>query len=59
MMNAFLTEKTFKQGVTNYLNKYQYANTIQDNLWEELTRVAHADKTLTTDISVKDIMDTW
>ncbi len=41
------------------MNRYKYANAIQDNLWEELTKVAHADGTLDKQITVKDIMDTW
>lgn len=59
MMNAFLTEKTFRKGVTNYLKKYKYGNAIQDNLWQELTLSAHHDQTLNSDLTVKQIMDTW
>ncbi|CAF0815629.1 unnamed protein product [Brachionus calyciflorus] len=59
MMNAFLTEYTFKRGVTNYLNKYQFSNAEQDNLWEELEKQGHADGTLDRSLSAKTIMDTW
>jgi aminopeptidase N len=41
------------------LNKYKYANAIQDNLWEELTEAAYANGNLNENITVKDIMDTW
>jgi aminopeptidase N len=41
------------------LNKYKYSNAIQDNLWEELTKQAHKDKTLDEELNIKNIMDTW
>lgn len=58
-MNAFLTEKTFKEGVEDYLNRYQYKNANQDNLWTELTRHGVLDKRLDSNITIKNIMDTW
>lgn len=36
-----------------------YKNADQNNLWEELTKQAHEDKTLGPDMTVKQIMDTW
>ncbi|CAL4078622.1 unnamed protein product, partial [Meganyctiphanes norvegica] len=59
MMNHFLTEKTFRKGVTNYLNKYAYKAAEQDNLWQFLTDQAQADKTLDSGLTVKMVMDTW
>ncbi|XP_018019816.1 aminopeptidase N [Hyalella azteca] len=59
MMNNFLTEPTFRNGLTNYLTIHQYANAAQDDLWQALTVQAHADGTLSPDITVKTIMDTW
>lgn len=59
MMNAFLTENTFKGGVTNYLNLNAYKSALQDDLWEELTKEAYAQGTLDRAYTVKDIMDTW
>lgn len=59
MMNAFLTEKTFRKGVSNYLKKYKYGNAVQDNLWQELTHSGHQDQTLDSSLTVKQIMDTW
>ena len=41
------------------MNKYKYSNAIQDNLWEELTKQAHKDKTLDEELNIKNIMDTW
>ena len=41
------------------MNEYQFGNAEQDNLWDELTKQAHKDKTLDASVTVKDIMDTW
>lgn len=59
MMHKFLGEKSFQDGVSNYLKKHEYANAKQDDLWNALTEVAHSNQVLPNDISVKDIMDTW
>jgi len=59
MMSHFLTESTFRRGLTNYLNHYKYAAAEQDNLWEFLTSQAQADGTLDNGLTVKQVMDTW
>jgi aminopeptidase N len=59
MMNAFLSESTFRKGVSNYLNIYKYANTIQENLFDELNKAAQLDKSLDSNLSVTYIMETW
>lgn len=59
MMNAFLTEATFKKATEKYLRRYKYSIARQDNLWDELTRQAHSDKSLDNELNIKDIMDTW
>ena len=43
----------------NYFNKYKYKNTVQENLWEELTVQAHIDQTLDKSLDLKDIMHSW
>ena len=58
-MNMYLGEDMFREGVSNYLNKYKYNNAVQDDLWEELTVVAHTENVLPTNVTVKEIMDTW
>ncbi|ROT67360.1 putative aminopeptidase N-like isoform X1 [Penaeus vannamei] len=58
-MYFFLTEATFKKGLTNYLNNFAYDAAAQDDLWQFLTEAAHEDDTLPSDVSVKDVMDTW
>ena len=59
MMNHFIQDVTFRKGITAYLNKYMFGNARQDDLWEELNKVAHEDGTLAPDLSIKEIMDTW
>ncbi|KAF2365600.1 ERAP1-like C-terminal domain, partial [Trinorchestia longiramus] len=59
MMNHFLSEPTFRSGLTNYLTANQYDNAAQDDLWQSLTEQAHADGTLSQNLTVKTIMDTW
>ncbi|XP_011870128.1 PREDICTED: aminopeptidase N-like [Vollenhovia emeryi] len=59
MMEHFLTTEVFKKGLTNYLNKKAYQNAEQNDLWYALTKQAHKDKVLDSNITVKNIMDSW
>ncbi|XP_063887378.1 aminopeptidase N-like isoform X1 [Scylla paramamosain] len=59
MMKFFLTEATFRRGLTNYLKTKAYANAEQDDLWNFLTQAGHQDLTLGKCVTVKTIMDTW
>ncbi|PSN54388.1 Aminopeptidase N [Blattella germanica] len=59
MMDHFLTTDVFKRGVTNYLNSRAYQSSTQNDLWESLTRQGHEDNALDTNVTVKEIMDTW
>ncbi|XP_013408526.1 uncharacterized protein LOC106172388 isoform X2 [Lingula anatina] len=56
MMSSFLTEDTFKKGLTLYLNKHAYDVATHDDLWNALsTQTASEGRA----IDVKSIMDTW
>ncbi|XP_029342693.1 aminopeptidase N isoform X2 [Acyrthosiphon pisum] len=59
MMNTFLGEDTFKQGIRNYIHEYKFSNAEQDDLWSSLTEEAHRQGTLDKNVTVKQIMDTW
>ncbi|XP_060868466.1 aminopeptidase N-like [Metopolophium dirhodum] len=59
MMNTFLGEDTFKQGIRNYIHKHKFSNAEQDDLWSSLTEEAHRQGTLDKNLTVKQIMDTW
>ncbi len=41
------------------MKKYQYQNVDQDDLWEELNKQAHQHSKLPSDLTMKQIMDTW
>lgn len=59
MMRGFLGESTFKLGLSNYLRKFEYANAVQDDLWNAMTINGHKDKVLDERFTVKQIMDSW
>lgn len=59
MCHKFLGERGFRFGVSNYLKKHQYGNTLQDDLWDSLTASSHEEQSLSQDLSVKNIMDSW
>ncbi|CAG0894462.1 unnamed protein product [Darwinula stevensoni] len=58
MMNHFLTEEVFRNGVTNYLKKFEYQNAVQDDLWKHLNDEANTMQ-VQLPATVKEIMDTW
>ncbi|XP_071520248.1 aminopeptidase N-like [Panulirus ornatus] len=59
MMSHFLTEATFRRGLTNFLRTLAFDNAGPDDLWQFLTEAAHEDATLPEDVTVRMIMDTW
>jgi len=59
MMSHFLSTETLQNGLANYLNDRKYQGATQDDLWHFLTLQAHQDGTLASNITVKQIMDSW
>ncbi|PSN50099.1 hypothetical protein C0J52_04710, partial [Blattella germanica] len=59
MMNLFLGEEVFRQGLNIYLSIFKYRNAEQDDLWNSLTMVAHQQDVLPHNMTIKMIMDTW
>ncbi|KAK7063250.1 hypothetical protein SK128_000615 [Halocaridina rubra] len=59
MMQHFLTESTYKKGLTNYLNALKFDSAKQDDLWHYLTEAGHEDGSLPSELTVKLVMDTW
>ncbi|KAK3890636.1 hypothetical protein Pcinc_005432 [Petrolisthes cinctipes] len=59
MMQNFLTEKTFRKGLKNYLNTLKYKSATQEDLWKHLTDAAREDGVMGVEMSVKEVMDTW
>lgn len=40
MLRDFLTPEAFEIGIIRYLKRYSYQNTVNNHLWESLTRVS-------------------
>ncbi|KAK7601689.1 hypothetical protein V9T40_009130 [Parthenolecanium corni] len=59
MMDHFLSREVFRQGLSNYLTKKAFKSATQDDLWEALTEEAHQVGVLSSNMNVKQIMDTW
>ncbi|XP_069668648.1 aminopeptidase A-like isoform X2 [Periplaneta americana] len=52
MLEDFLGEKEFRDGITAFLNKFKFANAVTQDLWNQLQTVAK-------DVNVTRVMDTW
>ncbi|XP_018579251.1 aminopeptidase N isoform X2 [Anoplophora glabripennis] len=59
MMNHFLGEEVFKNGLINFLKKHQNGNADRQDLFTSLTTEAHDAGVLLQNETVKHIMDTW
>lgn len=51
MIQHYIGDHDFREGLRNYFAKYAYKNTVGDNLWDELGAASGKD--------IKDIMNTW
>jgi puromycin-sensitive aminopeptidase len=51
MLEQFLGEETFRQGLVHYLSSHEYGNARTEDLWASLAQVSGK--------PVKEIMDTW
>ena len=51
MLEQYLGEETFRDGIRHYLRKHSYANTITTDLWDALEEASSE--------PVRDLMNTW
>jgi len=51
MLEQYLGEETFRDGIRHYLTKHSYANTITTDLWDALEEISKQ--------PVRDVMNTW
>ncbi|XP_032798708.2 aminopeptidase N [Daphnia magna] len=58
MCANFLGEPVFRRGVTSYLNKNAYGNTVQKDLWDALNTQA-VNENVQLPATVETIMETW
>ncbi|CAO2593177.1 Endoplasmic reticulum aminopeptidase 1 [Lemmus lemmus] len=49
MLRDYLSADTFKRGIVQYLQKYSYKNTKNEDLWNSMASICHTDGTQTTD----------
>ncbi|XP_055677770.1 aminopeptidase N isoform X2 [Lutzomyia longipalpis] len=59
MMNSFLGEEAFQNAVRSYLKRFEYANAVQNDLWQIMSEFGHKYRVLPPELNVKNIMDTW
>ncbi|XP_060526874.1 aminopeptidase N-like isoform X2 [Cylas formicarius] len=59
MMNHFLGEDTFRNGLAKFLDQHKYGNADRDDLFRSLSEEAHLRGVLLQNETVKHIMDTW
>ncbi|XP_066970347.1 aminopeptidase N-like [Macrobrachium rosenbergii] len=59
MMEHFLTNEIYKQGLIKYMNAFEFKAASQDDLWQYLDDASTQGTQGILPESVKDIMDTW
>ncbi|CAG9772406.1 unnamed protein product [Ceutorhynchus assimilis] len=59
MLNYTLTKDVFQKGLHNYLKKFSFKATNQDDLWGLFTKRAHNQSLIPENITVKALMDSW
>lgn len=59
MLNNTLSEETFRAALKDFLTERQFDTFVQDDLWDTMTRRAHATRSLPLDATVKAIADSW
>ncbi|PIK40302.1 Glutamyl aminopeptidase [Apostichopus japonicus] len=57
MLNDFMGEESFKEGLQRYLKKYEFGNAKSADLWEQLQSAY--DDIVKGNLDIADIMDTW
>uniref|UniRef100_A0A147BG10 glutamyl aminopeptidase n=1 Tax=Ixodes ricinus TaxID=34613 RepID=A0A147BG10_IXORI len=53
MLENFMSEEDFRRGVSKYLKKHEFGNTITFDLWDEL------EASSSSDLSISSIMEGW
>ncbi|KAL1513226.1 hypothetical protein ABEB36_002662 [Hypothenemus hampei] len=59
MLNFTLTKDIFQKGLHNYLKKFSFKSTNQDDLWGLFTKKAHNQSILPENVTVKALMNSW
>ncbi|KAM4602814.1 aminopeptidase Ey-like [Polymixia lowei] len=59
MLSDFLTEAVFARGLSSYLNKFAFNNTVYTDLWDHLQQAVEDTPDMRLPHSVHDIMNRW
>ncbi|KAG7242610.1 hypothetical protein INR49_020323 [Caranx melampygus] len=59
MLSEFLTEPVFARGLSSYLNKFAFSNTVYTDLWDHLQRAVENTPAIHIPHTVHDIMNRW
>ena len=57
MLSAFVGEDVFLKGVSIYLKKHLYGNTVANDLWDGISEAVK--ETSATPVDVAKVMDNW
>ncbi|KAJ8022350.1 Aminopeptidase Ey [Holothuria leucospilota] len=57
MLNDFIGEASFKEGLTSYLNKFEYGNAKSADLWDSLQEAY--DNNVGGGVNIAEVMNTW
>jgi aminopeptidase N len=53
MLEAYIGEQAFRDGVRNYMKRYAYQNTVTDDFWMELERVSRPLKVIADEFTLQ------
>ncbi|KAF7266417.1 hypothetical protein GWI33_020248 [Rhynchophorus ferrugineus] len=59
MLNSTLTREVFRKTLHNYLKKFSYKSTNQDDLWGLFTIRAHNESIIPENVTIKALMNSW
>lgn len=59
MMNMFLGDDVFQEGLVGYVQNHAFGSATSDDLWTALADVAVTRKVLPENLTLKQIMDFW
>lgn len=59
MLNMFVGDEAFHQGIQKFIKIYEFSNANDDDLWSILTEEAYRTGSLNTSMSVNVIMHSW
>ncbi|XP_071753484.2 aminopeptidase N-like [Centroberyx gerrardi] len=59
MLSEFLTEPVFARGLSSYLNKFAFSNTVYTDLWDHLQQAVENTPGMHLPHTIHDIMNRW